>query len=76
MLVVCVGDVTLDVLVSAPGGLREDDDTDARIDVVTGGQAANVAGWVGHLGGRARVSGPRADTPAGRLAEESLTAQG
>lgn len=75
-LVVCLGDVTLDVLVTAPGGLREDDDTDARIAVSVGGQAANVASWVTHLGGRARVLGPRARTPAGRLADELLAARG
>ena len=76
MLVACLGDVTLDVLVDAPEGIRPDDDTPAEITFAAGGQAANVATWVAALGGRARVFGPRSDTAPGRLVEEALTARG
>ncbi|MGZ4504115.1 MAG: carbohydrate kinase family protein, partial [Nocardioidaceae bacterium] len=76
MLVACLGDVMLDVLVDAPGGLLPDDDSPARITFAAGGQAANVATWVAALGGRARVFGPRSDTGPGRLVDEALTARG
>jgi ribokinase len=76
VLVACLGDLMLDVLVHAPGGLVPDDDTPARITLQAGGQAANVAAWVTVLGGRARVCGPRSDTAPGRLVEEALTERG
>ncbi len=76
MLVACLGDVMLDVLVDAPGGLVPDDDTPAQITFAAGGQAANVATWVSALGGRARVFGPRSDSAPGRLVQEALGARG
>lgn len=76
MLVACLGDVMLDVLVDAPGGLVTDDDTAARISFEPGGQAANVAAWVCALGGRARLLGPRSTSAPGRLVEEALTERG
>lgn len=76
MLVACLGDIMLDVIVEAPGGLVPDDDAPARITFTAGGQAANVAAWVIALGGRARLFGPRSDTGHGRLVEDALTAQG
>lgn len=76
MLVACLGDVMLDVLVDAPGGLVPDDDTPAHIVFAAGGQAANVATWVCALGGRARVFGPRSGSAPGRLVEEELAARG
>jgi ribokinase len=74
--VACLGDVTLDVLVSVPAGLVADDDTAATITFTTGGQAANVAAWLIELGGVARVFGPRSDTAPGRLVEQTLTERG
>ena len=44
--VACLGDVMLDVIVEAPGGLVPYDDTPAEITFAAGGQAANVATWV------------------------------
>ncbi len=76
MLVACLGDVMLDVLVEAPGGLVPDDDTPAHIAFEPGGQAANVAAWVCALGGRARMFGPRSGSAPGRLVEETLTERG
>jgi sugar/nucleoside kinase (ribokinase family) len=76
VLVACLGDVMLDVLVTAPAGLVPDDDTPARIRLAAGGQAANVAAWVRALGGEARVFGPRAATGPGRLVEEALADRG
>ncbi len=76
VLVACLGDVMLDVLVDAPGGLVPDDDTPAHIRFESGGQAANVAAWVCALGGRARVYGPRSGCAQGRVVEEALAARG
>ncbi len=76
MLVSCLGDVMLDVLVDAPVGLVPDDDIPARITFTGGGQAANVAAWVSALGGRARLFGPRTDSPVGRLVNQMLTDTG
>lgn len=76
MLVACVGDIMLDVIVDVPEGLVPDDDTPARITFAAGGQAANVAGWVHELGGRARLLGPRAAEGPGRFVDEALEASG
>jgi sugar/nucleoside kinase (ribokinase family) len=76
VLVVCLGDVMLDVLVDAPDGLVADDDTPARIRFAAGGQAANVAAWVVALGGSARVFGPRAESGPGLVVSESLRQRG
>jgi len=75
-LVSCLGDIMLDVLVDAPVGLVPDDDISARITITGGGQAANVAAWVSALGGRARVFGPRTDSPVGRLVDQMLSDAG
>ena len=74
--VVTLGDVMLDVLVEAPDGLRIDDDTEARIDLAPGGQAANVAAWVVELGARATLVGPRGRTPAADFVAGRLAAAG
>lgn len=76
MLVSCLGDIMLDVIVDAPHGLVDDDDTPARITFAAGGQAANVAAWVTVLGGRARVFGPRSHSGNGRLVDEALAGVG
>jgi sugar/nucleoside kinase (ribokinase family) len=76
-VVVCVaGDVLLDVIVATDGPLREDDDTPARIGLAPGGQAANVAAWVRHLGGQARLFGPRTEDTVGRMIDAELQRRG
>lgn len=72
MLVVCLGDIMLDVIVATPAGLVPDDDTTAHISFSAGGQAANVACWAHEYGARARVFGPRAAQGPGRYVDESL----
>ncbi len=75
--VVCVaGDVMLDVLVASDEPLVPDDDTPATIDLGPGGQAANVAAWVAHLGGTARLYGPRTTGSVGRLLDRQLRERG
>lgn len=74
--VVCVGDVMLDVIVSAPHGLVPDDDTPAGISFAPGGQAANVAAWVGALGGTPRVVGPRSSRGHGPLVVTAMQSRG
>lgn len=74
--VVCVGDVMLDVIVSAPEGLVADDDTPAGISFAAGGQAANVAAWVSTLGGTARVVGPMSSRGHGPLVSSAMQARG
>lgn len=76
MHIVTVGDLVLDVLVEAPLGLRRDDDTDARIELLPGGQAANVAAWAAALGARATLIGPEASGSVGSMLADSLTSQG
>lgn len=76
MHIVTVGDLVLDVVVDAPGGLRPDDDTDARIELRPGGQAANVAAWAVALGARATLIGPRAADAGGSLLAGAMAARG
>jgi sugar/nucleoside kinase (ribokinase family) len=76
VLVACLGDVMLDVIVEMERPLRTDDDAPALITFSAGGQAANVAAWVSHLGGSARVYGPRSDGSPGVLVEQALSRHG
>jgi ribokinase len=76
VLLACVGDIMLDVIVDAPGGLVPDDDTPAHITFAAGGQAANVAGWAQEYGARARLFGPRAAHGPGQYVDEALEAAG
>jgi sugar/nucleoside kinase (ribokinase family) len=76
-IVVCaLGDLLLDVVVRLAAPLADGADAPATMTVGAGGQAANTAAWVAHLGGRARFIGVRSTDPAGRLAAEDLAARG
>ncbi len=76
-VLVCVaGDVMLDVLVATPGPMPPDDDTPARVTLGPGGQAANVAAWVRHLGQPARLYGPRSRDAVGAVLDAQLLARG
>lgn len=76
MHITTIGDVVLDVIVDVPSGLHHDDDSEARVELGVGGQAANVASWVVALGGTATVLGPRGDSAAARLLNERLLEHG
>ena len=76
-VLVCVaGDVMLDVLVATPGPMPPDDDTPARVTLGPGGQGANVAAWVRHLGQPARLYGPRSRDTVGAVLDAQLLARG
>lgn len=76
-VLVCVaGDVMLDVLVATPGPMPPDDDTPARVTLGAGGQGANVAAWVRHLGQPARLYGPRSSDAVGAVLDAQLLARG
>jgi ribokinase len=76
MLVCTLGDLTLDVIVRLSGPVAPGGDTDARIQVGPGGQAANVAAWVAELGGRARFVGKTGADDAGELVRRRLAGRG
>ncbi|MBM3678725.1 MAG: hypothetical protein FJW96_12730, partial [Actinobacteria bacterium] len=76
MRVCSLGDLVLDVIVRLEQPLARGADARSRITSGPGGQAANVAAWVAHLGAEARWLGKRADDAPGRLAAEGLAAHG
>ena len=76
MLIVCLGDLLLDVIVRLDEPLAPGADTIATTHACAGGQAANVAAWAEALGAHARFLGKRADDAAGRVAAEQLQAHG
>jgi ribokinase len=76
MLVCTFGDLLLDVVVAFERELVEGGDVPARTTLSAGGQAANVAAWVAHLGQSARLVAKRADDDAGRLASSTLGEHG
>jgi ribokinase len=75
-VLVCIGDLTLDVAVRLAGALAPDGDTDADIKLGPGGQAANVAAWASVLGAQARFVGKTGADDAGTLARARLAADG
>ena len=76
MRVVTLGDLLLDVVVRLEAPPASDDDVPAAIDLVPGGQAANVAAWVRWLGAEARLVARRTDDAAGRLIASELERRG
>jgi sugar/nucleoside kinase (ribokinase family) len=76
MRIVTIGDVMLDVVVRTRTSLRDDDDTDATIRVMLGGQAANVAAWAVALGASATVVGPRGSSVAASIVGQRLSGAG
>jgi sugar/nucleoside kinase (ribokinase family) len=76
VLVVCLGDLLLDVVVRLGEPLAPGADALAETHAGPGGQAANVAAWAVELGARARFVGKRADDAAGRLVSEQFRALG
>ena len=74
-LLVCVGDLMVDVGVEAPA-LERGGDVDGSIRLGPGGSAANVAAWAVAAGGRARLVAGRGDDLAGRLLAAALEERG
>lgn len=75
MDVIAVGDVMLDVRVSA-GALEEGGDVHGRVLVRPGGSASNVAVWATHAGARTRVHGRVGTDTAGALIRDELIRRG
>ena len=65
----------LDVVVRTGSELAVGGDVPAETRLLPGGQAANVAAWVAHLGERARFLGKRGDDLVSRLVTEELRAR-
>jgi ribokinase len=76
MLVVCLGDLLLDVVVRLGEPLAPGADAVATTHTGAGGQAANVAAWAAWLGADARFVGKCADDAAGRLVAEEFRGRG
>ncbi len=72
-MILVVGDVMTDVIVRPSGPLARGTDCPAAIESRPGGSGANVACWIGHLGGAAAFAGRvgRADAAAQRAALEA-----
>jgi sugar/nucleoside kinase (ribokinase family) len=73
---VSLGDLLLDVIVRLEQPLAEGADANAVTRLGPGGQAANVAAWVAHLGGSARFIGKVASDEAGTTAARALERYG
>ncbi len=76
MLVVCLGDLLLDVIVRLGEPLAPGADAHAETYAGPGGQAANVAAWAVELGADGRFIGKRSGDAGGRLVEEEYRARG
>jgi ribokinase len=74
-LLVCVGDLMVDVAVEAPA-LARGGDVAGAVRLGAGGSAANVAAWAVAAGGRARLVAGRGDDLAGRLLAAALKERG
>jgi ribokinase len=74
-LVVCVGDLMVDVAVEAPA-LARGGDVAGAVRVGPGGSAANVAAWAVAGGARARLAAGRGDDLGGRLLAAALAERG
>jgi sugar/nucleoside kinase (ribokinase family) len=74
--VVTLGDAVMDVIVKPSRPIVDDDDVPAQIDLVAGGQAANVAAWCAYLGAHATVVSVVGADPAGQMVRGMLDAHG
>jgi sugar/nucleoside kinase (ribokinase family) len=75
-MICTLGDLLMDVIVRLDAPLARAADAPASTRAGAGGQAANVAAWVAHLGGRARFVGVRSRDPVGLLASQDLEGRG
>jgi ribokinase len=74
-VLVCVGDLMVDVAVEAPA-LARGGDVAGSVRLGPGGSAANVAVWAAAAGARARLVAGRGDDLAGRLLAAALDERG
>ena len=74
-LLVCVGDLMVDVAVDAPA-LARGGDVAGSVRLGPGGSAANVAAWARAAGAGARLVAGRGDDLAGRLLAAALAERG
>jgi ribokinase len=74
-LLVCVGDLMVDVAVAAPA-LARGGDVAGAVRLGPGGSAANVAIWGAAAGAKARLVAGRGDDLAGRLLAAALAERG
>lgn len=75
-MICTLGDLLLDVVVRLGAPLAHGADAPATTRLSAGGQAANVAAWVAHLGGHARFVGVRSRDAAGALVAADLGGRG
>lgn len=76
VLIVCLGDLLLDVIVRLREPLAAGADAHAETYAGPGGQAANVAAWAVELGADARFVGKRGGDAGGRVVEDEYRACG
>ncbi|GID25920.1 carbohydrate kinase family protein [Paractinoplanes brasiliensis] len=75
-MIIVVGDLVTDVVVTHAGPIEPGSDTAAAITVGGGGQAANTAAWLAHSGRAVTLIAAVGDDPAGRERVAELTAAG
>jgi sugar/nucleoside kinase (ribokinase family) len=75
-MIVCLGDVMIDVLARLHEPLAVGSDTPAAVAVQGGGSAANTAAWIVAAGGSAMFFGRVGDDAFGRAACDELTRAG
>lgn len=75
-MIFVVGDLVTDVLVEHDGPIQAGSDTDAAIRVAGGGQAANTAAWLAHLGQAVTLVAAVGDDRAGHDRVAELEAAG
>lgn len=75
-MIASIGDLVLDIAILPDGPMAPDDDTQARITVGGGGQAANFAAWVAAHGEAARLITRVGDDETGRRLVADLEGRG
>jgi sugar/nucleoside kinase (ribokinase family) len=75
-VIVCLGDLMVDVLALLPGPLAAGTDTPASVTLHGGGAAANVAAWAAATGAAATFVGRVGADPLGEHAVAELAAAG
>lgn len=75
-MIVCLGDVALDVVVRPAGDVLRGSDVAGSVRIVPGGSAANVAVWAARLGAAAAFIGAVGDDPAGAWLRADLQREG